>query len=267
MIAMNILQKYLNFLNEKKIRSIWMWIEKRCIKGLDAYFTVSSSIADAYSKRYGIELLVIRNLPTSYDNSEVDISPKNLIDKGGHKLIIYQGSVNIDRGLEEMLHAMQFLPNFKLLVCGDGDILPDLIKLRDEMEWRDRIILTGNIALEKLSEFTIQADVGISIEKLSGLSYTYALPNKVFDYVQAGLPVLISSMPEVVKLNDQFGFAQVINEITPDEITAGMNQLFKSNEHFLSVKKKAEKAAVVLNWDSEEVKLLSVFERILSPKL
>jgi hypothetical protein len=145
--------------------------------------------------------------------------------------------------------------------------LQDLIKLREELGWKNRILLTGCIALEKLPEFTIQADVGISIEKLNGLSYTYALPNKVFDYVQAGLPVLVSSMREVVELNDQFEFAQVIETVSPTEISAGINELFKTDEHYALIKKNAENASIVLNWSSEEAKLLPVFERILSPKL
>ena len=252
-------------INRKRIQSVWKWIEKRCIVGLDAYLTVSDSIASAYQKRYGIEMDIIRNLPVSYTKSEIKISPEHIIDTQGCNLILYQGSVNVDRGLEEIMHAMQFLPKFKLLICGDGDIYQDLLLLRNEMDWKDRIQFTGSVALEKLPEYTVQADVGISIEKLNGLSYTYALPNKIFDYLQAGLPVLISSMPEVVKLSNQFEFAQVIEKVTANEIAAGLTELFKSDEHYASVVKNAENAAEQLNWNTEEAKLLPIFERILSP--
>jgi glycosyltransferase involved in cell wall biosynthesis len=254
-------------IERNRTRSVWMKIEKACIKGLSDYLTVSKPIAQAYFKRYGVEMVVIRNLPVSYKIDEINVSPENVIDKNGHKLILYQGSVNVDRGLEEMMSAMEFLSDFKLVICGDGDILQNLNELRAEMEWKDRILLKGSIALEKLPEFTIQADVGISIEKLNGLSYTYALPNKVFDYLQAGLPVLVSSMPEVMELNDQFEFAQVIEIVSPKEIAVGINELFKSDERYAAVKKNAEKAAIALNWSSEEVKLFSVFERILFPTL
>ena len=97
------------------------------------------------------------------------------------------------------------------------------------------------------------------------MSYTYALPNKVFDYVQAGIPVLVSNMPEVVKLNKEFGFAREIQEVSVSEIVSGITELFKSNDHYLSVRKNTEKAAGVLNWSTEEAKLLLLFERILFP--
>ena len=252
-------------LERKRTRSIWMWIEKKCIAGHSAYLTVSKPIADAYRERYGIEMSVIRNLPVSYAKDEFHLSAEAVIEKGDSKLIIYQGSVNVDRGLEEMIAAMEFLPDFKLVICGDGDILQDLISVRNKLDWKERILLTGNIVLEKLPQYSVQADVGISIEKLNGLSYTYALPNKVFDYLQAGLPVLISSMPEVVKLNDEYKFAVVIDQVTPKEIALAINEMFKSEKHYLSIVKNAEKAAQALNWKSEEAKLIPVFERILSP--
>lgn len=252
-------------LERKRTRSIWMWIEKQCIAGHSAYLTVSKPIAEAYRERYSIEMSVIRNLPISYSKNEFHLSAESIIEKGDKKLILYQGSVNVDRGLEEMMDAMEFLPDFKLVICGDGDILQDLIIMKEGLDWKERIILTGNIVLENLPQYSIQADLGISIEKLKGLSYTYALPNKVFDYLQAGLPVLVSSMPEVVKLNDEFKFAVVIDQVAPKEIALAINEMFKSEEHYLSIAKNAEKAAQVLNWKSEEAKLIPVFERILSP--
>ena len=252
-------------IKRKSIRSIWLWIERRCIKGLNDYLTVSPSIADAYHKKYGIVMRVIRNLPLAYNRDEIKIDPENVLEKNGKKIILYQGSVNVERGLEEMMRAMEFLPDFRLLVCGDGDILQDLISMRSKMSWKDRIEFKGSIALERLPEYTVQADVGISIEKLTGMSYTYALPNKVFDYVQAGIPVLVSNMPEVVKLNKEFGFAREIQEVSVSEIVSGITELFKSNDHYLSVRKNTEKAAGVLNWSTEEAKLLLLFERILFP--
>ncbi|MEQ8325235.1 MAG: glycosyltransferase family 4 protein [Vicingaceae bacterium] len=244
------------------VRSVWKLIERICIRRPKAWMTVSKPIAEAYNDRYQIEMQVVRNLPFKNDTSVNVIPLEFLIQKGGKYRMIYQGSVNIDRGLEELLDAMDLLPDFDLLVCGDGDVFNDLKKKRAKLVNPERIIMTGKIDLDKLHFFTRQADIGISIEKLNGLSYTHSLPNKVFDYIQLGLPCLVSPLPEVLKLNEHYDFAHVIKSHEPREIAKSIKALFSDNEQLEKLRSGAQKASQDLNWENEFPLLISVFEGV-----
>ena len=246
------------------IRNIWLWLEKFFIGWPSAWMTVSASIAKAYNERYGIEMEIVRNFPEIRD-AEGEIPEDKKIEKNGRRLIIYQGSVNVDRGLAEMMDAMEDLPDFELLICGDGDVYGELQQKKKSLPSGERIRFTGRIALEELHYYTAQADLGISIEKLRGLSYSFALPNKVFDYLQAGLPVLVSALPEVMNLNDDYHFAQVIKKVEPQSIVNAVKDLFGQGGRILELRQKAQLAAKELNWDAEKNKVLKLVRGLLSP--
>ena len=138
--------------------------------------------------------LYIRNLP----KSRVNIKQPN------ERIIIYQGSLNLARGLEIAIQAMEFIDNAKLVIIGKGDITAELKQLADKAELHNKVVFFERMPYEELMEYTVQADLGISLEENTGLNYYYALPNKLFDYIQARIPVLVSDFPEM---------ARIINEL------------------------------------------------------
>ena len=254
-------------INRPLVRRMWLILERRFIGRANAGMTVSGSIAKAYHERYGIEMEVVRNFPVRKSRYGLNIPEDKKIAKGGKRMIIYQGSVNVDRGLEEMIEAMKFLPDCLLCVCGDGDIMNELKSMKESSPFGDRIFLTGRIPLDELKIYTSQADLGISVEKANGLSYTFALPNKVFDYIHVGLPVLISPLPEMVRINEEFGFAEVVDKVEPESIANKVKDLFKDEVRYLRLKESAVAAREVLNWEGEEGKLLNLFRRVSEPSL
>ena len=192
-------------IHRKRVRKCWILIERFCFSGVHLGLTVCDPIANAYEEKYGIKMNVIRNFPNTYDLDEIRRNDKQLIGKlPGETLIIYQGSINVDRGLEEMIDAMPLLPKCRLIICGDGDVLQSLKKQVSKLECSERIEFKGKISFEELAYYTVQADLGLSIEKQNGLSYSFALPNKFFDYIQAGIPSVISSLPEMQKINAKY---------------------------------------------------------------
>ena len=247
------------------VQRAWKRIEQLCIKVPMAYVTVSPSIARAYAQRYGIHMEVVRNFPGQTNVDKGHLPSEVLIEKGEKKLILYQGSVNVDRGLEEMMEAMDDLPEFMLLICGDGDVYQALLEKRKSLTSADRILFKGRVAMEELAKYTVQADIGISLEKLHGLSYTYALPNKVFDYVQAGIPVLAAPLPEVMALNDEFGFAQVLDVVTPQSISLTLKALFQSENRYSDLCRGAKEAGRELNWEKESKKLTDLISGVIFP--
>lgn len=242
------------------IKSIWRFLERIFLPAVNRVMTVSSSIAIALSERCGMEAEVVRNLPYTYDLEKVRSGHLLRIDPGGDfRTIIYQGSVNVDRGLEELVEAMEFMPLCKLFILGDGDVLQDLKQRAAETKWDDRIFFTGRIPLEELPSYTVQADLGISIEKDSCLSYRFALPNKFFDYIQAGIPSVISDLPEMVRINNEFDVATVISSYDPREISKTILALFADEERYNKLRENCMKARKALNWEKESGKLNLIF--------
>ena len=177
-------------INRPKTQKIWLKIEQKILPKIRYSYTVCQSIADYYQQKYNIKMGVVRNIPICRK------MPKNL-KENTHKIIIYQGAINIGRGLKEAIEAMQYLNDFELWIIGSGDIENELKLRTKELNLPEKVKFLGRKNIEQLPEYTIQADLGISIEKNLGLNYYYALPNKIFDYIQAEIPVLCSNLPEM----------------------------------------------------------------------
>jgi len=197
---------------------IWKWIEDRIFPRLKHVVAVNDSVAGLYQEEYGNKITVIRNVPIR----RKDVRPKSREElgiKSGQKIIIYQGAVNIDRGLEEVVRAMKYLrSDAKLVIAGIGDIFRDLQQLILDEKVPGKVILTGQIPFQELTSYTLMADIGLSIEKDVSLNYHFSLPNKFLDYIQANVPVLISNFPEMKAILDKYFIGEVLENHDPKYI-------------------------------------------------
>ncbi|MFC2112607.1 glycosyltransferase [Bacteroidota bacterium] len=244
----------------KCARNTWKRIEKRLLPRLRFSYTVSRSVANAYRELYGIEMEVIRNLPLT--EREEPRRP-DLLECGPQRIIIYQGALNVGRGLELMISAMQYLDNYQLQIYGEGDLSAQLRQLSGELKLDDRITFLGRIPPEELKEHTRQASLGISLEEDMGLSYRYSLPNKLFDYIHAGIPVLVSDLPEMKKVVEDYSIGQVLNEREPENLAKQVKDMMDSDELRMEWKKNLRKASSDLCWENEEGKLSDLFRKAL----
>jgi glycosyltransferase involved in cell wall biosynthesis len=243
------------------IQGIWRWIEKRILPRIDFASTVSLSVALAYQQHYGVKMEIIRNLP--FGNRKEARRP-DLLDCGPKKIIIYQGALNVGRGLERMITAMQYLDDFKLQIFGDGDINEQLKKLSKQLRLEDRVYFMGRYPFEELKGYTRQASLGISLEEDIGLNYRYALPNKLFDYIQAGIPVLVSDLPEMKNVVEEYDIGRVVKDPDPELLANQVKEMMNSDELRMRWKKNLRKAADELCWEKEEEKLLDLYRKALS---
>ncbi|KAA3653050.1 MAG: group 1 glycosyl transferase, partial [Bacteroidetes bacterium] len=110
-------------------------------------------------------------------------------------------------------------------------------------------------------ELTQKASLGVSLEKELGLNYKYAVPNKIFDYIQAGVPVLYSPLVEVVSLLNNYLVGEQLMSHEPISIARQINEMLISDKRELW-KSECLRAASIYNWEEEEKKLLNLFGRI-----
>ncbi len=240
--------------NREFPKKIWKLLESKILPKLKYTYTVSESIAKTYKKQYGIEMKVVRNVPYKISTGLKDESIKN-----GTKQILYQGSLNIGRGLEHMIDAMEFLDDTKLHIIGDGDITEDLKERIIKKGVADKVELMGRIPFDELPSITNKADLGIALEENIGLNYYYALPNKLFDYIQARIPVLVSPFPEMQKIVNKYEIGTVYDHKTPEALAEKIIEVFKLKNRYNKWKKNTSKAAEELCWENEKIILKEVY--------
>jgi glycosyltransferase involved in cell wall biosynthesis len=159
---------------------------------------------------------------------------------------------------------MKYTENMQLVIIGQGDVEIQLKELTRSLGLIHKVTFTGRVAPERLFDYTVQADLGISLEEDLGLNYRFALPNKVFDYIQAGVPVLVSDLPEVKSLVLQYDVGTINLTKTPAELGAMFTRILGDEAKIQKWKLNLNKAAAGLCWENEEQKLVNLYRAAIS---
>ncbi len=242
-------------------QKIWKRIEKWIFPKLKDVFTVNDSIAGLFEEAYGVRPKVIRNVPL-LRRAKKSVSRKELGLPEDKKILILQGSgINIDRGAEEMVEAMQTIRGAVLLIVGGGDVMETLKEKVKRLGISDRVIIKGKQPYETLMHYTALADLGLSLDKDTNLNYRFSLPNKIFDYLQAGIPILVSNLVEIRKIVSTYDVGDYIPTHDPKTIANKVNEIIDNQELMENWKKNTTFAAQVLNWEKESEGLRKVYEK------
>lgn len=239
-------------------RNTWLRIERYILPKVKYSYTVCESIADIYNNKYGINMQVVRNFPVSYSCS----CSEKRIDAGNRHIVLYQGALNTGRGIELIIRAMQYIDNTVFVIIGDGDIAGDLKELTEKNNLQEKVIFKGRIPLNELPLYTMQADIGISLEENRGLNYYYSLPNKLFDYIQARVPVLTNDFPEVKRIVEGYDIGITVNNYDYVYLSSKIKYML-TPENRSVWKENLARAAEDLCWEKEESKLLEIFSSVI----
>ncbi len=257
--------KYQNLSTEKNIQRIWETIESFIFPRLSLAITVSNPIANIYSNKYKIPVFTIRNVPEIIHYNIIDIR-KELNLNHQDPILIYQGSLNIGRGLEFLIESVYFLKDVYLIIVGQGDIEKDLKKKTKELNLHERVFFLGKIENKKLRSITPNATLGFSLEEDKGLSYRFALPNKIFDYIQANVPIICSNLPEMKNIVESYKVGLSLNykNITPKAFASILNNILSDKETLLLWKRNCFIASQELCWENEKLKLKEILSKIIT---
>lgn len=236
------------------VKKIWTLLENWILPNLKNAYTVCDSIALYYAKKHTTKFNVIRNLPMYKNSNRVG---EFLFDTSEKKVILYQGAVNVGRGLELMIDSMTFLPNCIFVIIGTGDIFKELEAWIKKKNLGNQIKLLGQISPQKLHTITPLAHLGVSLEEDLGLNYRFALPNKIFDYIQAEVPVLVSDLPEMKKIVMDFKVGEIVSNRTPKILAKQIEKLLEKN---FSIALKVAKNDLI--WEHQERDLRAIFENL-----
>ena len=253
------------FPNPTWFRWISRQLEHFLIKRVDKVITVSDSIANELARQDGIEKpAVIRNIPDYVNMSGNNVIREVLGIAADRKIVLYQGALRSDRGLDKLIEAMRLLPGDVLLVLiGSGPAKAELKDLVETMGLEKRVRFMGRIPYDELLSYTSSADIGVHPMPNLSLNNYYSLPNKLFEYIMAELPVAVSNFPEMAKIVKQYGVGVVFDPGDVKDIARAINELLKDEQKYTQMKENAKRAKRILNWENESGKLLEIYEELL----
>jgi len=241
--------------------------------------TVNDSIGTIYKDEYNIKPLIIRNIPfknvsvlqqekLKLSKIELDelkkLTKKQLILPEEKPVIILQGAgININRGAEEAVLAMQYTEDAILLIVGDGDVIKTLKATVKNLGLDEKVRFITRQPFQILSTYTSIAEFGISFDKDTNINYKFSLPNKLFDYINAGIPIVASPLPEVKKIIEHYQCGTFIINHIPEDIAACFTSLLNDKERLWRYHENAIKAAEQLDGMKE---LIPLYELALKLK-
>jgi len=240
-------------IHRKAVQSVWKFIERSLLPKLRYAVTVNYSIATIYRRLYGTRFRVVRNVPEKLEHTPREENP------AAKQMIIYQGALNVGRGLELMIDAMHYLPHVQFVVVGAGDIEDELKGRVVQNKLSDRVEFRGRMMPEELRPLTLSADLGISLEEDLGLNYRYSLPNKIFDYIQSRVPVLCSALPEMSRIVDTYGVGISSKERDPEKLAGRIRYMLKERAGGAWMEA-LDGAASVLCWEKESLIYLELLK-------
>lgn len=242
--------------NEKIKKWVWHSVQKWGIRQSVLCITVADQLAVELTRVYKKPFEVIRNLPLKSE-SPSQPQPSNIM--------IYQGALNIDRGIELAIESLLQLEDWQLWVVGDGPERDALIHLTNSLELTERVTFWGRKTPSELKKITPKASVGLNMLRGESLNYYFSLANKFFDYVHAGLPGVSMNFPEYQHLNRQHQVAVLLESYTVDELAAAIRKMSTQPDFYHRMVEACTKASEVWNWDEESKKVRALYQSVLDP--
>jgi len=243
-------------------RKVWLAIERWIFPKLAHVITVNDSIANAYHQHYGIKIGVVRNIPMPRELGPLPSRAELGLPRDRFILVLQGSGINVQRGGEEAVLAMRELPGALLLLIGGGDAWPVLERMVKEHCLQDRVRLLPRMPYERMMQYTRNADLGLSLDKDTNLNYRFSLPNKLFDYFRAGIPALVTDLPEVAGIVRKYGAGIVVPAPDPARVVAEVRALQADQARCASLREKAIFAAASLDGAREKETLKAVFKAL-----
>lgn len=245
--------------NRPSVQRIWERIEGWIFPKLNKIYTVNQSIADIYEKKYGKKLFVVRNVSPRIKDLE-SVSKETYQIPSDKKMLILQGAgINVDRGAEELVEAMMEIDDAVLVILGDGDVVPQLKAFVKKNELEEKVFFLGKKPYREMLAISALADIGFSLDKSTNINYENSLPNKIFDYIQVGTPIIASNIKEVKNVVETHEIGLIIEEVSASILIENIKKLLENEEKRLYFVENCKKTTQTLNWENEKIVLKKIY--------
>ena len=237
--------------------------ERRGLRHVDEGIWTTRTRAEYIVRRYGIPFpTLIHNVPEMLEVEQGWDLHERLGIPADRRILLYQGSIQEFRGIEESIEAVTLLERCVLVIIGYGYHRPTL---EDEVHRRgldDRVRFFGPIPNDELLYYTASADVGLCVIRGQSLSYRWSMPNKLFEYMMAGIPVVASDFEEMGRVVREEGVGTVCDPDDPQSIAGAVRAIIDDPDAEARFRAATRVAITRYNWNHEEQKLLALYRRL-----
>jgi len=221
-------------------RRFWYYLERFAVQRCSLVIAASPERARIMREHYGLSvpLTYMRNIPF-YSERTVPVSHELccscsflIKSDSADKIIIYQGAMSLRRGIGRFVEAMNFLPpNYRLILVGDGPDLDSIRKMGSRIQEQSRFAAVGRVGNEQLAAITAVCDVGVVSYPYTGLNNVYCAPNKIYEYAQAGVPIVATNQPPLEALFKAYAIGETISESdSAEEVAKKIQSIAERND-------------------------------------
>lgn len=251
--------------NKPHSKLFWHLIQAHFLPKCDLILTVSDSIADRLEEQYKITRpAVIPNVSQHpRPSSPRDIRSKCRIDKDAF-VVLHQGHARLRRGCDLLVQALALLdPNIHVVFLGNDQTNGLLANLASDLKVEKRVHFLPPVPQNELLEWTASADIGTTLLEDSCLNHRFALPNKLFEYLAAGIPVIGTNLPEIAKIIDSFSVGAV-TEYDAKGLATIIAAAHADPSILSKWKRNTDLVVSAYNWDRIRESFINAYSTVLS---
>ena len=242
------------------LRAYYQAMESRLVHKVDLMVSVSHAASDYFAKEYHIQKpMVITNCARASEN----VSQPAEKNEGFE--VLNHGGFYAGRGYDLMVEAAPLLkeyPEIRLALRGFGSIENQLHKRAEDLN-ATNVVFYPKVKVEELIPLAAGSMVGVAITEPVCLNFKLSVSNKLFEYAAAGLPVIMSDIPEHRYLNEKFQFGLILPDNSPQSLADAVLRLYQNSELYQQLAENSKRMSQELNWENEFARLIRAEREIL----
>lgn len=244
--------------NNRVISRVIEFFERFLLNKIESMIVVSHAAKEYFIDKYDFKKIsVITNVPNNLVVSSIYEAEKFNV--------MYIGSFTTDRGIEEFILSGKYLMNYNinLLLQGFGGYENELRLLVEENNLSQNVQFIEPVDPENIiNEIKRNAKIGVVLTKPTSLNHKLTVSNKLFDYINAEVPVIMSDVREHNYINEVYNVGEIVRDINPESIAKSIIKMYHDKIKYEKYRTNTIKAAKVLNWENEEIKLEIIYNQI-----
>lgn len=235
------------------MQRFWSVVERRCAARAQVVLTVNESIAAILRERF-TDVRVLRNVP----DFTVPPSSRRLREQLGldahRRILLSQGGLQSGRGALPLVALMPELPDCDLVFLGDGPLHDEIVAAAVINGVSDRVHLISAVPSSELPHWTASAELGLCLIENLGRSYHLSLPNKLFEYLACGIPVIGSDFPEIGAVLRETGAGIAVDPTDRQLVVRAIRTLLDDTARYARAQDACRDAALRYHWTLEKTR-------------
>lgn len=245
--------------------SLERWLAPRA----RSVITVNEPIGQLLKTRYGLnDVVLLHNFPPPQPAPPPGHLLRALMptEWRSRPVLLYQGRLTAHRGIEQFIETLARVEGAVGAIVGSGPLEADLIALAARLGVSARLIFVPQVPWNELPAYTAGADLGFCLSQATCENNRLALPNKLFEYLMAGVPVVMSDYPILRQYVGGENVGAVVEPNSPDRIAAVVTDLLRQPDQLIEMRRNALRVSgMKYNWKVEATKLVALYQRLEQP--